>query len=74
MDEEAVNPRAALLKPDVPSPVNRKTPPVANRGYSVESVMVDRVLVQKVKSLDLNTMFVRSSSRSKPLGANVTGS
>ena len=40
----------------------------------VETVMVDLALVHNVRSLDLVTMFVLASSRSKPFGAPVTGS
>ncbi len=72
--DELVKNRLVPLPPDVPSPVNRKTPSLANMGKLVETVMVDLALVHAVRSVDLVRMFVRASSTSNPFWASVMGS
>ena len=74
--EDALKRRLTCLAPDVARDVIRKPPPPsANRGKSFEATTVVLNFDQAVfvKSFDLTKAFVLASSRSKPLGASVTG-
>ena len=64
------------LNPNKMLPDNRKTPPLAKIGKSVDVIIVVLVInhnVTLVSSFDLIIKLVRASSISKPFCASVTG-